>query len=355
MGFGQVVIGPPGSGKSTYCFGVQQFFKAISRQVVMINLDPAVQDLSYEVDVDIRELVELEEVMQHNRLGPNGSVLFCLEYLEENFDWLVEKIQSACFRSGAEDGTRIEVDYIVMDLPGQVELSTDHQSLQKVLHRLEKLDWRLGVVQLTDSTHIIDPAKYIAIVLLNLKAMLNLGMPHINVLTKIDLLKNLGDQLKLNLDFYTEVQDLSYLLPILDDHTTPKFGKLNRVIIEMIEDFNLVGFETLCVEDKASMTKLILAIDRAIGYYPSNKPKSNASTGEDLSKDDLESDKIRIEDLPMETILEVQERWIDYPELYQQHQNECWDNEAQIVFDRETERSRLDAIQKNRSDRSPQD
>lgn len=51
---------------------------------------------------------------------------------------------------------------------------------------------KLAVVQLTDATHIVDAAKYISIVLLNLKAMLNLGLPHINVLSKIDLLKGLG-------------------------------------------------------------------------------------------------------------------------------------------------------------------
>jgi predicted PilT family ATPase len=29
--FGQVVVGPPGSGKSTYCSGVRQFLNGIER------------------------------------------------------------------------------------------------------------------------------------------------------------------------------------------------------------------------------------------------------------------------------------------------------------------------------------
>jgi hypothetical protein len=50
------------------------------------------------------------------------------------------------------------------------------------------------------------------------------------------------------LDFYTDVQDLSYLLPLLENQISPKFANLNKAIIELIEDFNLVGFESLCVE-----------------------------------------------------------------------------------------------------------
>ncbi|MBW0490458.1 hypothetical protein O181_030173 [Austropuccinia psidii MF-1] len=339
MGFGQVVIGPPGSGKTTYCWGLQQYFKAISRPLIIINLDPAVEELKYQPNIDIRDLIELNEVMKFKNLGPNGSILFCLEYLEENFDWLLEKIKSNQLNQ--------EIDYIVMDLPGQVEILTDHQSLKNILNRLEKLDWRLAAVQLTDSTHIIDPAKYIAIVLLNLKSMLNLGMPHINVLTKIDLLKDLGDQFKLRLEFYTQVQDLSYLLPILDSQTTPKFSKLNRVIIELIEDFNLVGFETLCVEDKISMTKLILAIDKALGYYPS-QPLSKPSFDSSSQDQSLgESPPLAgLPALPPETMLEIQERWIDFPELYQQHQREIWAQEADMVFEEATRKSQLEAIQR---------
>jgi len=32
--FGQVVIGPPGAGKTTYCWGVQQFLQACGRYCI---------------------------------------------------------------------------------------------------------------------------------------------------------------------------------------------------------------------------------------------------------------------------------------------------------------------------------
>jgi hypothetical protein len=55
--------------------------------------------------------------------------------------------------------------------------------------------------------------------------------------------------LDFNLDFYTQVMDLSYLLQQLDDAPlTSKYRKLNEALCELIEDFGLVGFHPLCIE-----------------------------------------------------------------------------------------------------------
>jgi hypothetical protein len=73
MPFGQVVIGPPGAGKTTYCAGAAQFLTAARRRVALVNLDPANDVLPYEPDVDVCDLVCLEAVMAELQLGPNGG------------------------------------------------------------------------------------------------------------------------------------------------------------------------------------------------------------------------------------------------------------------------------------------
>lgn len=88
MPFAQLVIGSPGAGKSTYCNGMHQFMSAIGRKCSVVNLDPANDHTSYPVALDVRDLVTLEEVMEAEELGPNGGVLYALEELEHNFDWL---------------------------------------------------------------------------------------------------------------------------------------------------------------------------------------------------------------------------------------------------------------------------
>ena len=74
MLFGQLVVGPPGSGKSTCCKGLQHYFQLTGRSVAVVNLDPANDALPYECAVDVSDLVSQQEVAAQLRLGPNGGV-----------------------------------------------------------------------------------------------------------------------------------------------------------------------------------------------------------------------------------------------------------------------------------------
>lgn len=88
MPFGQVVIGPPGCGKSTFCLAATDLMRSTGRQVCIVNLDPANDALPYECDIDVADLVSLDAVQQDMGLGPNGGLAFCMDYLLQNFDWL---------------------------------------------------------------------------------------------------------------------------------------------------------------------------------------------------------------------------------------------------------------------------
>ena len=66
---------------------------AIGRKCSIVNLDPANDQTSYKPALDVRELVTLEEIMAEDTLGPNGGVLYALEDIEENFEWLAEGLK----------------------------------------------------------------------------------------------------------------------------------------------------------------------------------------------------------------------------------------------------------------------
>lgn len=133
MPFGEIVVGPPGSGKSTYCHGKHQLLTALNRPISVVNLDPANDNIPYPCAIDIASLITLQDVMDTYSLGPNGGMLYCMEYLDENFDWLDEKLKAL-----GKDA------YVVFDLPGQVELSTNHESLKNIIKKLSKGGFRVG-------------------------------------------------------------------------------------------------------------------------------------------------------------------------------------------------------------------
>ena len=51
---GQLVVGPAGSGKSTYCNAIKELCADQHRRAYLINLDPAAEDLPYECDIGNR-------------------------------------------------------------------------------------------------------------------------------------------------------------------------------------------------------------------------------------------------------------------------------------------------------------
>jgi GTPase SAR1 family protein len=85
--FGQLIIGAPGSGKTTYCDGMLQIFRGIQRPCVCVNLDPANDNLPFNPDIDICELVTVGDVMDKLNLGPNGALLYCIQTLANNLSW----------------------------------------------------------------------------------------------------------------------------------------------------------------------------------------------------------------------------------------------------------------------------
>jgi GPN-loop GTPase len=97
----------------------------------VVNLDHANDHTSYPAAIDIRDLVTLNEIMDAEELGPNGGVLYALEELEHNFDWLEEGLKA------------LGDDYVLFDCPGQVELFTHHASLRNIFFRLQKHGYRV--------------------------------------------------------------------------------------------------------------------------------------------------------------------------------------------------------------------
>lgn len=175
--FAQVILGPAGSGKSTYCHTIKTMAETLKRNIITVNLDPAAEYLPYSPDIDIRDLITLKDVMEEFGLGPNGGLVYCFEFLLQEIDWLETQLN---------DHT-ISGDYLLIDCPGQLELYMHLDVFPGVLEFLSSMNVALCTVCLVDSTFCLDLMKFYGGVLMALAMMLNLPYASLTVLSKSDL------------------------------------------------------------------------------------------------------------------------------------------------------------------------
>ncbi|KAJ8748184.1 hypothetical protein K2173_000592 [Erythroxylum novogranatense] len=250
MGYAQLVIGPAGSGKSTYCSSLHQHCEAIGRSIHIVNLDPAAENFDYPVDVDIRELISLDDVMEELGLGPNGALIYCMEQLEDNLDaWLTEELDNF-----------LDDDYLVFDCPGQIELFSHVPVLKNFVEHLKKKNFNVCSVYLLDSQFITDVTKFISGCMASLSAMIQLELPHVNILSKMDLVTN-----KKDIEDYLNPEP-QILLSELNKRMAPQFVKLNKSLIDLVDQYSMVSFVPLDLRKESSMQYVLAQIDNCIQY-----------------------------------------------------------------------------------------
>lgn len=253
MRYAQLVMGPAGSGKSTYCSIMQKHAIDSKKIVDVINLDPAAEYFDYEPLADIRDLIQLDDAMEDDEFnfGPNGGLVFCMEYLIENVTWLEEKL-------GDTDD-----DYIIFDCPGQIELYTHMTVIRELISMLQKLNFRICGIFLMDVQFMIDASKFLSGTLAALSVMINLEIPHINILSKMDLLPKSARK---KLDNYIDPDPDSLLEDAEENPWNERYRSLTTTLGRIIADYSLVHFLPLNIKDEESIADIKLTIDNTIQY-----------------------------------------------------------------------------------------
>lgn len=256
MRYAQLVIGPAGSGKSTYCSAMAQYGIDSKRTIEVVNLDPAAEHFDYQPIVDIRELIHVQDPMEDEDLqfGPNGGLVFCIEYLLENSDWLRDKIGEQ------------EDDYILFDCPGQIELYTHLTAMKQLVKQLQDWNFSICSVFLIDVQFMTDGAKFLSGAMAALSVMVNLEVPHVNILSKMDLLSKSARK---RLDRFLEPDSHSILGDFEISGNTAfseKYRKLTETIAHIIDDYSLVKFIPLNLQDHENMGDVLITIDNVIQF-----------------------------------------------------------------------------------------
>lgn len=261
--FGQIIIGAPGSGKTTYIKTMKDFYTKCNRKTMSINLDPANENDESFFDIDIKKLINLEDVEKKMKLGPNGSFLYCINFLHENISWLENQINQKKFEN---------FNYILIDTPGQIEIFTISPEFKEICEYLtnpKKLNIKLCCVNLIECINICDMPKYIFSIFSVLNSMMNLALPQVNFISKCDLIKELkkNNEFDLPMEFFKNPNDQTQLQYYFEGmKMNKKFNELNKKISEFISEYSLVSFSLLDLTNVRHINRATYLIDKANGY-----------------------------------------------------------------------------------------
>jgi len=175
------VTGTAGSGKSMLTSKILEYYQNNGVFASVLNLDPGVESLPYRPDVDVRDYVDIVQIMQQYDLGPNGSMIMANDLIASKIDDIQNEIHG------------VNPDYLIVDTPGQIELFAYRASGPFFIQNIDASE--KTNIFLYDGAMIASPTNFISISLLATSIKLRLGLPTINVMTKTDLIPDKIDQI----------------------------------------------------------------------------------------------------------------------------------------------------------------
>ena len=168
------IIGTAGSGKSLLTAAFSEWLKMSKQNVAIVNLDPGALTLPYSPDVDARNYVSVEKLMDEYGLGPNGALIMAADLLADEIEKISMEIED------------LKSDIVLVDTPGQMELFAFRASgpfIASEIAREPKV-----IVYLFDAVFSLNPLNYVSNLFLSAAVFNRFLLPQLSILSKCDLL-----------------------------------------------------------------------------------------------------------------------------------------------------------------------
>ena len=248
-------LGTAGSGKSTLVYAFQQWMNSQGLDCITVNLDPGAEALLYAPEVDVRDWVDLNTIMEEQGLGPNGAQVAAADMLALNAKEVAEVLDT------------YETPYMLLDTPGQIELFSFRSSGNVIIDTFGRDDSAL--IYLNDPNLVRLASGFVSAILLSATVQFRHGLPFVNVLSKADLLteEDLERVVKWSVD------PMALYEALFEDSTTPK---------TLLDVEFLKGMESIGVYRRL----LPVSSEVLFGFEEIyNQVQQVFEGGEDLSKD----------------------------------------------------------------------
>jgi GTPase SAR1 family protein len=172
--FAVFIIGTAGSGKSMLTSAFNEWLKMSKQDVAVVNLDPGALTLPYTPDVDIRDYVNIESLMEEYGLGPNGALIMAADLIADKIEEISKEIED------------LRSDIVLIDTPGQMELFAFRASGPYIANELTKEN--KAIVYLFDAVFCVNPLNYVSNLFLSAAVYNRFLLPQVHLLSKCDLL-----------------------------------------------------------------------------------------------------------------------------------------------------------------------
>jgi GTPase SAR1 family protein len=169
-----LVVGMAGTGKTTLVHRLQHYSQQQKIRSYFLNLDPAVHDTPFASNIDIRDSVDYQQIMQQYRIGPNGGILTALNMFATKFHQVISILEA-----------KQDLDWIVVDTPGQIEVFTWSASGQLIMEAFSTT-FPTMILFVADTTRCANPQTFISTMLYSCSIMFKSQLPLIIALNKCD-------------------------------------------------------------------------------------------------------------------------------------------------------------------------
>lgn len=215
------VVGTAGSGKSELTAAFTRWLELQGEDAMAVNLDPGAMVLPYSANVNVREYIRVEDIMEKYGLGPNGGLMMACDMMVEMVDQLASDIDD------------FGPDIALIDTPGQMELFAFRDIGARIAEGLS--DELKAIIYLFDSGFCRDPLNYVMNMFIVSAINSRFLLPQISVLSKVDLLRE--EELE-------EVSSWSDDPLLLEQAINERLIGMNRLMSQdMLEVINRLGIE----------------------------------------------------------------------------------------------------------------
>jgi GTPase SAR1 family protein len=212
------------------------------QDVAVVNLDPGVLKLPYSPDVDVRNYVDVGNIMEKYGLGPNGALILAADLIADEIDNIARDIEA------------VDADLVLVDTPGQMELFAFRASGPYIVNELTK-DPK-AIIYLFDAVFSINPLNYVSNMFLSAAVYNRFFQPQIHLLSKCDLLPEAETE---------KIADWAAIPQALEDSIEQKLEGTKRLFSRnMMHAINKLGIKFMLLPVSAKTNNGLTNINTAL-------------------------------------------------------------------------------------------